>query len=435
MCTSLAACFPAGTAKTKKAAWQDRSLDTGPDVRIRLIRKAYFSQASIQWDNADVLLTDEKGHAIPLPAGAKKGYFRIRGEQVAVAFQRTPAELKKAKRYQKVWIRTQDNSVRRFKIHIPEQQVLREYDAKGFHLSVKYGRMAVINVIPLERYLAQVIPEEMDPEHFTLEALKAQAVVARTWALKNMKRHDRYEYDFCDGPHCQVYKGRKKVSSRAERAVKMTLGEVVTYQQRLAEAFYHSTCGGNTVFVNEVWAGQRIPYLARVEDHWQEGNRPYCAQSPYAHWRVLTSLRRVERVLQHLKYLAKKERLLNVQVFFLNRSGRVKRVCLTTDKKSFTMTSVEFRNVLNQELGKRKLLSNFYDISVDGSQFLITGNGLGHGVGMCQWGARGMAQHGFSYRQILQHYFRGTELGYAYGSEAPAPFSRSTTQNSQADAK
>jgi len=418
-----------------ESAWSKHSLDAGPDIRVRLIRKAYFSRAVIEWREGAMILTDGQGQIIPYPPDVRKIYFRMRGDCVAVAFQRHSAAFKRAKAYRMVWLRTVDNQVQIFGVHIPERRFLREYEARVFNVSVKYGRLAIINTLPMELYLARVIPEEMDPEHFTLEALKAQAVVARTWALKNIKRHARFGYDFCDGPHCQVYKGRKQVSSRAEQAVKMTLGEVLMYKDRLAEAFYHSTCGGNTVFVNEVWAGRRIPYLRRVEDHWKAGNRPYCAQSPYARWRVYTSIRRVERALQRQKWLGKKEHLENIQVDFVNCSGRVKRIRVTTDKREFLLKANEFRNVLNHEYGRRKLLSNFFSIETQGNQFRIQGYGLGHGVGMCQWGARGMAQHGFSYREILSHYFQGTRLGKNYGEQEVLPLSDVTTQNSQAGVK
>ncbi|MCK5242958.1 SpoIID/LytB domain-containing protein [bacterium] len=415
--------------------WTKHTLDTGPDVRVRIIRKAYFTGTAIEFPAKDVVLTDGNGQAISIPKQARKVYFRMQGDRVAVAWQRGKAAFKKAQTYQQVWIKTSNQQVRIFNVIVPECRFARAYDARRLNVSVKYRRLAIITTMPLEHYLAQVISEEMDPDHFTLEALKAQAVVARTWALKNIDRHDRFDYDYCDGPHCQVFKGRKRLSRRAERAVKMTLREVLMYNNQLAEAFYHSTCGGNTVFVNEVWAGRKIPYLVRVEDHWKLGNRPYCAQSPYVDWRIYTSVRRVERALRRIKKIGKQERLEDVQVDFTNRSGRVKRIRVITDKQNFVITSNDLRAALRQEYGKRKLLSNFYTLDVVGNQFRIVGHGLGHGVGMCQWGARGMAQHGFSYREILSHYFHGTHLGLNYGRETPVSSSEAVTQNSQAGEK
>ncbi len=416
-------------------AWAKRSLASGPTVRVRLLRKSYFSRVYLEWEQDGITLSDDQGHPIPLPDGTRRVYLKMRKQKIALAFRRGKAAFRKAKRYSEVWLKVPDREVGVISVKIPERRVYRDYEAQSLRLSIKYGRMALINYLPLEMYIARVIPEEMDAEHFTLEALKAQAVVARTWSLKNMGRHKRFGYDFCDSPHCQVYKGRKQVSRRAEKAAKMTLGEVLTYQGRLAEAFYHSTCGGNTVFVEEVWGGRRIAHLARVEDRFKLGNRAYCAPSPYARWQLLTSLRRVERALKKKSVLPKKAVLKSVKVDFINRSGRVKRIRLVTNQGERLVESGDFRKILNREFGKRRLLSHFYEIQVDGQQFRVLGRGLGHGVGLCQWGARGMAQHGFSYVEILQHYFKGTQLGMDDGDHSTTRDSASTTQNSQAGKK
>ncbi|MCD4813539.1 SpoIID/LytB domain-containing protein [bacterium] len=417
-------------------AWTKHSLESGPNVRVRLIRKKYFDNAYIDGISDGVILQNAKGEAIPIPKGTHRVYFKMKKNRVVVAFNRHKAAFEKAERYQQVWVRIRNNKIKIFKVHIPSQRFICDYEANILDISIKYGRMAIINHLPMEMYLARVIPEEMDPENFTLEALKAQAVVARTWALKNLKRHNRYGYDYCDGPHCQVYKGRKQVSRRAEQAVKMTLGEVITYNHRLAEAFYHSTCGGNTVYVDEVWANRRIPYLMRVEDRWKPGNRPYCSQSPYAQWRVRLSLRRVERALVKAKIIAKQEKLITASVDFINRSGRVLKVRIKTDEQEVFMTGYQFRRAINREFGRRKMFSDFYRLETDGNQFRAVGNGLGHGVGLCQWGARGMAQHGFGYAEILLHYFNGTQLGGNYGLASDTPSDvESTTQNSHAEIK
>jgi stage II sporulation protein D len=326
-------------------------------------------------------------------------------------------------------VRVPGPEVKTFTVVLPEYGRRRSYGAQAMSLSVKYGQLALINHLPLEMYLARVLPEEMDPEHFTLEALKAQAVVARTWSLANLNRHGRYGYHFCDGPHCQAYRGRKRVSTRAEDAVKMTLGEVVLADGKPAEAFYHSTCGGNTAFVEDVWPGAQNPFLQRVEDRYRPGRRAYCAHSPYARWTLWTSLKHVERVLKRHEVLAEQASLKDVKVDAVNRSGRVTRIWLATDRGELTLGASAFRSWLNEEFGRR-LLSTFYTLRVEEGQFKLEGKGLGHGVGLCQWGARGMAQLGFSYQDILRHYFPGTTIGRFDG---PSVEPGSTTQNSQAE--
>jgi stage II sporulation protein D len=352
---------------------------------------------------------------VPRPENSSKVFLRLEGNQVLAAFSRDKDAVSTP--LSSLALRSLDHTVKIFKVAVPGLGFSREYEGTEMTVSVKYGVLALVNKLPLELYLARVLPAEMDPEHFTLEALRAQAVVARTWALMNLSRHARYGYNFCDGPHCQAYRGRKLLSRRAEQAVKMTLGEVILYQHHLAEAFYHSTCGGNTVYINEVWGGPRYPYLARVEDRWKAGNRPYCVRSPYAQWRVFTSLRRVEKGLRRIKLIAANEKLESMAVDFVNESGRVKRLLVTTDQRQFHLSIDDFRQAFDPDFSERKLLSNFFEIETSGNQFCIRGRGLGHGVGLCQWGARGMAQHGFSYQEILAHYFQGTQLGRHYGAE------------------
>ncbi len=385
--------------------WAKNSLESGPDVKVRILRKKIFKHAIFEWPEGRIEIRDHQGHKIPWPPGARRVYLRQRGDQVALAFKPGPTAAKKATPYPSLGFHSIDNQISIAKLHVPERRFRRQYEGREFQIVVTRGRLALINVLPLEMYLSRVLPAEMAPSHFTLEALKAQAVVARTWALKNLRRHQRYGYNFCDGPHCQVYQGRKVISLRCERAVKMTQGEVLAYQGRLAEAFYHSTCGGNTAFIEEVWGSQPQPYLARVQDHWKPGYRPYCARSPYARWRARLSLRRLEQAMRKNRTLGQEEKLKQVEVDFLDRSGHVKRILITTNQRQYRMPGPKFRTLLNRIFGQRRILSNFYEIKMQGNKLAIQGRGLGHAVGMCQWGARGMAQHGFTYKEILEHYF------------------------------
>jgi stage II sporulation protein D len=408
--------------------WSQRSLSSGPEILVRLWRKIPFTQVQLAWDGSPLLAIGPNGQPLELPS-TNKLYFYQRGEKVALAVKAGTKAAREAKAYSSLVVRVPGPEVKTFAVVLPEYGRRRSYGAQAMSLSVKYGQLALINHLPLEMYLARVLPEEMDPEHFTLEALKAQAVVARTWSLANLNRHGRYGYHFCDGPHCQAYRGRKRVSTRAEDAVKMTLGEVVLADGKPAEAFYHSTCGGNTAFVEDVWPGARNPSLQRVEDRFRPGLRAYCAHSPYARWTLWTSLKHVERVLKRHQVLAEQASLKDVKVDAVNRSGRVTKIWLATDRGELTLGAPAFRSWLNEEFGRR-LLSTFYTLRVEEGQFKLEGKGLGHGVGLCQWGARGMAQLGFSYQDILRHYFPDTTLGRFDG---PAVEPVSTTQNSQAE--
>lgn len=427
---AAAGCRP---APDPSQAWRRVSLLSGPEVRVRVFRKVPFNQLEITLPDQGVAVVDAAGNWISRPNAARKLYLRMADNLVMASYDRSPAGWAAAVRSPTVAIQSVNNQVNIFRFTIPAPGINRDYEATQVKISVKFGSLAAVSSLPLELYLARVLPAEMDPEHFTLEVLKAQAVVARTWALMNQTRHGRFGYHFCDGPHCQVYRGRKGVSRRAEQAVKMTAGEVLTFKGKLAEAFYHSTCGGNTAYIHDVWGGARLPYLLRVEDHWKAGNRPYCARSPYAQWRVFMSLRQVERGLRREKRIGQEEKLEALQVDYVNPSGRVKRLLVTTDIRRMHLTTDAFRQLFDPEFSERKLLSNFFEIDAHGNQLLIRGRGLGHGVGMCQWGARGMAQHGFSYQEILTHYFQGTRIGRHYGTFfKPVVDPESTTHISQA---
>jgi stage II sporulation protein D len=420
----LAGCTP---PEPLQRFWSVESLCTGPTVRIRIFQQFEVSRARFDLSDGALVLCDENGAPIPRPPKTNYVYVSLRENQVAVAFEPGPEAAQQAVKFSKIWVRAVDARLVFIKLSVPELNIRRNYEGGGIEVSVKYGRLAFVNQLPLELYLARVLPSEMDPEHFTAEALKAQAVVARTWALKNGSRHGRFGYNFCDATHCQVYKGRFLVSRRAERVVKETLGEVLIYQGHLAEGFYHSTCGGNTAFVHEVWGGSPVSYLSRVEDRWRSGNRPYCARSPFSEWTIWTSLRRLQRLMKAEHWMGETEELQDVKVDMVNFSGRVQRILLVTNQRTRTVPEESFRRLLNQEFGKTKILSKFYEIEVDGQQFKLSGKGLGHGVGLCQWGARGMAQHGFGYPEILRHYFQGTSLAEHYGNSRASGNSPTST--------
>lgn len=391
----------------------------GPIVSVRIQQPLNFTRVQFELGDGALALCDGDGNTLARPAGATRVYISRQGEALALAFASGPAATRAAPRHPRLRLRSTDDRPVFFKLTIPELGLHRNYEGRELEISIKYGRLALVNSLPLELYLARVLPAEMDPDDFTHEALKAQAVVARTWALRNLGRHQRFGYNFCDTTHCQVYRGSRQVSRRAEAAVRQTLSEVITYEGRPAEAFYHSTCGGNTVAIEDAWGGVPLPYLRSVEDRWAPGSRPYCQHSPFAEWQVWMTLHRLERLFVRARVLEEGERLVRVSVDATDPSGRVERMLVTSDRGVLRIPVDTLRRLINQEFGRVKVLSKFFEVRTDGPFFLLRGRGLGHGVGLCQWGARGMAQHGFGYREILAHYFSGTALEPAAGYERP----------------
>jgi stage II sporulation protein D len=256
----------------------------------------------------------------------------------------------------------------------------------------------------LEQYVFGVVAAEM-PAEFELEALKAQAVAARTVAFRRLKclgvgrLRDRALADLSDDPNeCQAWVSQKKLRARwhgwnyyrysrkIRRAVANTAGIILVYRGQPIDAVYHSTCGTGTVAAEEVWH-YRVPYLKRVScgfDH----------HAPRYQSRYFWSWREVAAALQLPQSAVKKIRLRQQTA-----SGRVGVVSFG----KYRLTGSEFRSRLG-------LNSNYVRWSVAPQGLRLQVTGYGHGVGMCQYGADGMARQGVKYQTILTHYYQGVKL-------------------------
>lgn len=230
----------------------------------------------------------------------------------------------------------------------------------------------LVNVLGLEDYLAGVLGSEM-PKSFPLEALKAQAVAARTYALH--KKLEQYGQPFHLGSSVisQVYGGLASEDPRTREAVEATRGVVLTYQLQPVEAYFHASCGGKTESGAEA-LGRELPYLKPVSCP--------CAKLPQAEWRLELDQK--------------------LQVVSRSPTGRATRVLL--DGRPIDAV------LLRERIGYMRLKSLWFEVS----GHHITGHGFGHGAGLCQWGAKVLADQGLSFRQILAHYYVGTELQTLY---------------------
>ena len=255
--------------------------------------------------------------------------------------------------------------------------------------------LAVVNELPLERYLAGTLSREMYAD-WPREALRAQAVVARTYALYRRDRRGRATYDLDAGTSSQVYGGVAAETPAVWRAVGDTRGEVLVYRGEAIFAAYHSTSGGRTASSEEVW-GQKLPYLRSVEVEGEE-------DSPDAYWRVRVSRTTLGRALDRLGLDVGSLR--DVRVVERSESGRAR--WLRVEGSEGT-ARVEGRR-LRSALGEGKVKSTKFEIRSVADGFLIVGSGRGHGVGMSQWGARALAQRGKGYRKILSTFYPGAKL-------------------------
>jgi len=270
-----------------------------------------------------------------------------------------------------------------------------------------------INEVPLELYLRGVISCEMG-SGAPLEALKAQAVAARSYALANLGKHREEGYDLSPTVYDQVYRGVDSEYESTDRAVAETRGMVLEYRGKPAEARYHSTCGGKTADARDVFSRTQVPYLRSVDDrggHLFRKKEPFCAASPYFKWsRVWKKdefYRLVERSLTSVLGVHNPGEVRRLRAV-RTKSGRVKELVVVTDSKSYKVHGDEVRRFFGD------LPSTRFDITIRGDVAKLEGGGFGHGLGMCQWGAMAMAREGHDFKRILRHYYPGTRLRKYY---------------------
>lgn len=264
--------------------------------------------------------------------------------------------------------------------------------------------------LPLETYLAGVLAAEM-PAEFEEEALKAQALAARTYAAKRMTAYGAApnplhpEAEVCNNPaHCQAWISTDEMKSRwgkfrypyyfykIRRAVTATRGQVLTYEGRLIDPVYHGSCGGRgTENAGEVW-GRDVPYLRGVACKWEEDNPKNRAEQKM-------ELAEVRRRLAALPGTRSADGAANISGLSKTPAGRLKEVKLGER----VLAGKDFRQALG-------LSSTLVSWQVAGDTVYFKTLGKGHGVGLCQYGANGMAKAAKNYREILAHYYTGVTI-------------------------
>lgn len=266
---------------------------------------------------------------------------------------------------------------------------------------VSYGNggILVVNELPLEDYLVGLINCEISSS-WPIEAVKAQAVVARSFALYRKMQRINAPYHLESSVLDQVYDGCLIEDSRAKRAVAETAGEVLTYNGSVIQAFYHSSCGGKTEASENVW-GLGLPYLRGV-------NCEYCLDNPSVVWEQRLELRDVEARLRAAG--VRVSGVSDIRAGGRNSRGRLKNVTVVAGSGNLTLTGDQFRKVV----GYGVIKSTNFTVRVSGGSALFNGRGNGHGVGLCQWGAKQRALNGFSYAEILSYYYPGTVLEKAF---------------------
>lgn len=272
----------------------------------------------------------------------------------------------------------------------------------ALELRHKGGGLTAVNIVPVDDYLRSVVPEEM-PVDWPAEAIKAQSVAARSFALASRGRHAGEGYDLCTTTHCQLYTGTAAEKSASNAAIKATRGEVLTYGGKPIEALFHTDSGGVTENSEDVW-GSHVPYLRAAKD----------TPTKTMPWTKTISRADLERKLAAKGHDIGKIRSIALSPLAIGRSakdrtasGRVKTMTVKGTKGTVTLSGTTWRSLLG-------LKSTLFDAKLTKDAVTFTGYGSGHGLGISQWGAERMASKGASYAEILHHYYTGTTLQQLY---------------------
>jgi SpoIID/LytB domain protein len=299
-----------------------------------------------------------------------------------------------------------------------------------------YGTTTLVNLVPLETYLRGVVPYEIGA-NAPFQSMAAQAVLARTYVLRNTRRFAIDGYQLCATTQCQVYYGLDGTNADTDRAIQTTRGQVLTYNNELVDALYSSTTGGVTAAFTDVWRGVPRPYLSAridaVNNVWDFQGRPltdednfraFIAQkkgfneseiSNWFRWRNEASMKKMNDDLR--KYLKSIEHpfasfstITNVQVMERSSGGRVFKLGIVTDLGAIELERDEILLAFEAPNSLLFYLDPVLNADQSVKSFTFTGGGLGHAVGLSQYGSYNLGRMGWSYDKILNFYFNGAQL-------------------------
>jgi stage II sporulation protein D len=333
-----------------------------------------------------------------------------------------------------------DRALKVFRVHhdvgFPQEGFEdREYEGGVLVAFDKHGKLAAVNLIDLDLYLQGVVPSEVfsgDPT----ETLRTQAVAARGETLAHIGLSGGTEpYDICSDQNCQVYTGLKLQTPGTTDSVQVTRGEVLKHSERIVQTFFASTCGGHSESVENVWGSAPHPSLVGVPDvaqgqstfpqplteaglaAWLASSPPaYCrgegaSVNPHYRWTVTLTAAEVDQRINKVHAVGNVRKLVPVS---RGVSGRLKALQVVGSKATVT---IQKELAIRRALGGLKSALFVVESKEESgrvSSWTFRGAGFGHGVGMCQVGARWAARAGLTYRQILPHYYRGATITRIY---------------------
>jgi stage II sporulation protein D len=274
------------------------------------------------------------------------------------------------------------------------------------HVVRKGQGFLVINQVDLEEYVKGVVPSEVNSAWHP-EMLKAQAVAARTYALYQQMLSATRDYDVVATVQDQVYKGKSGIDAAVLRAVDQTRGLVLTYQNAPIYAAFSSTAAGLTEDAVNVWS-KEYPYLKGVEC-------PFDLESPYYQWRASFRLDKLEQNLRQQGFAV--GTIESMEPLSYTRGGRVAKLRIVHSDGELILRGEDLRKVVGYSI----VPSTQFTIDSIGHEIVLSGYGAGHAVGMCQWGAKELAELGYPFSTILSYYYPGTELQDMSLTKQPVP--------------
>lgn len=285
----------------------------------------------------------------------------------------------------------------------------------SLEFQVENGKLSAVNELNIEDYLRGVVPAEI-PSTWPAEALKAQAVAARNYALQRVESTRGRSFNVANDQSSQVYRGYDAESPATDRAIEETRGVVMLNRGSLITAFFHSSSGGYTENSEDVW-NSSLPYLKSKQDPYDKNDRHY-------NWQIIYTAEQLPGQLKKVGYEFK--RVTDIEELARTASGaRVEKIAIKGEGVAGEPLRVEISNADNVRiaLGLKSALftlNKVYDKDKNLAGVNISGSGWGHGLGLSQWGAYGMSRQGYNYQDILKYYYSGINLATGYG-RSPAP--------------
>jgi len=356
------------------APWLARAQETSPEVPIRILLSEGAREVRVS--GLDVLARDALTQLELTGPDARDVRIGLKDGRMLLGGRSIPSV--------RIWIESPSGVL---------QHDGREYRSP-LELRLEENRLLLIAHMTLEHYLPGTLAGEM-PISWPLEALKAQAVVSRTYAWSLIQRSLRRPYDITPDVRDQVFLGIGYDDPRALMAVKLTRGIVLSKDGEPIEAFFHSTCGGHTELASHVWpsASQQWPTVACT----------HCRISPAARWTLNLTPEELAKALKEAGFRG--EKVDRLEVLRRSPSGRALTLEVVGGDQRIEIEGNNFRRLI----GYDRLKSTRFVHRIDEAEVHFEGEGYGHGVGMCQWGARGLALQSTSAEEILSYYYSGTK--------------------------